>query len=49
MAAKKQYSDKQVKTLVEMWKAGNTTVEIGKAIGKHKHSVSQYIHRNRSK
>ena len=49
MAANKQYSDKQVKTLIEMWEAGNTTAEIGKAIGKKKHSVAQYIHRNRSK
>lgn len=49
MAGAKQYQDKDIKTVIQMWGDGYTATEIGNAIGKSMQSVRQYIHRNRAK
>lgn len=45
----RQYSDKDIETLIKMWEEGATAVEIGDAIGKSKYSVRQFMNRNREK
>ena len=45
----RQYSDKDIETLVKMWEEGATAVEIGDVIGKSKYSVRQFMNRNREK
>ena len=49
MAFKKQYTEKDIETLVHMWGDGYTATEVGNAIGKSMASVRQFIHRNRKK
>ena len=49
MAFKKQYTEKDIETLVQMWGDGYTATEVGNAIGKSMASVRQFIHRNRKK
>lgn len=46
---KKQYSEKDIKKLIDMWQTGHNAVEIGDAIGKSKYSVRQFMYRNRQK
>ena len=49
MAFKKQYTEKDIKTLIRMWGDGYTATEVGNAIGKSMASVRQFVHRNRKK
>ena len=49
MAGAKQYQDKDIKILIQMWGDGYTATEIGDALGKSMQSVRQFIHRNREK
>ena len=49
MAWKKQYEEKDIKILIEMWGDGYTATEIGDRLGKSMASVRQFIHRNRKK
>ena len=49
MAFKKQYTEKDIETLIRMWGDGYTATEVGNAIGKSMASVRQFIHRNRKK
>ena len=49
MAGAKQYQDKDIKTVIQMWGDGYTATEIGNAIGKSMQSVRQFVHRNREK
>jgi len=49
MAGAKQYQDKDIKTLIQMWGDGYTATEIGDALGKSMQSVRQFVHRNRKK
>jgi len=49
MAWSKQYQDKDIQTLIQMWGDGYTATEIGDALGKSMASVRQFVHRNRDK
>ena len=49
MAWRKQYEEKDIKILIEMWGDGYTATEIGDRLGKSMASVRQFIHRNRKK
>ena len=45
----KQYTEKDVEKLVEMWQEGKTATEIGHALRKSQYSVRLFVHRNRHK
>ena len=49
MAWTKNYQDKDIQTLIEMWGDGYTATEIGDRLGKSMASVRQFVHRNRAK
>lgn len=46
---KRQYSDDDIKTLLQMWQDGSTAIEIGEALGKSEYSVRMFMARNRKK
>lgn len=49
MAWRKQYEEKDIQILIDMWGDGYTATEIGDRLGKTMSSVRQFVHRNRKK
>lgn len=49
MSWSRQYTDKDIEILIQMWGDGYTATQIGDRLGKSMASVRQFIHRNRAK